>query len=377
MAEFFSKPMRFITFIREAAAAAKPAAKKPSTSSKGKSPAAQAKIDDKHVAITFGRFNPPHAGHGKLLDAVKAHGGDSGNYRIYPSRSQDHKKNPLSAQQKVDHMRKMFKGHKDAIQNNEAHRNIFDILRDLHDEGHEHVTMVVGDDRVKEFETLANKYNGLHYDFKSINIKSAGARATDSDDPIENLSASAMRKHAQGGDHDNFHIGTGGYKDSKKLMADVIAGMTPPPKAKKGKKGESVHESVWTYAPKLDFDAFRDYYMLNQIYKVGAIVEHDDTGMVGQIVHRGPNYIIMEDGLGGEHRAWLQHVTEMSDAEVQARAADTTKDQSNYSADDGSGNTWKAGTDRYREALQNMTPGQKPVKFSEFNATIRKTAETK
>tara|TARA_A100001388_G_C28738080_1_gene485300 strand:- start:307 stop:1437 length:1131 start_codon:yes stop_codon:yes gene_type:complete len=376
MAEFFQKPMRFITFIREAAEAAKKP-KKPSTSAKGRSSAADKKLEDKHVAITFGRFNPPHAGHGKLLDAVKAHGGDSGNYRIYPSRSQDHKKNPLSAQQKVDHMRKMFKGHKDAIQNNEAHRNIFDILRDLHDEGHEHVTMVVGDDRVKEFEKLANKYNGLHYDFKSINIKSAGARATDSDDPIENLSASQMRKHAQGGDHDNFHIGTGGYKDSKKLMADVIAGMTPPPKAKKGKKGESVHESVWTYAPKLDFDAFRDYYMLNQIYKVGAIVEHDDSGITGKVVHRGPNYIIMEDGLGGEHRAWLQHVTEMTDAETQAVAADTTKDQSNYSADDGSGNTWKAGTDRYREALQNMTPGQKPVKFSEFNASIRKTAETK
>ena len=346
--------MRFITFIREAAEAAKKP-KKPSTSAKGRSSAADKKLEDKHVAITFGRFNPPHAGHGKLLDAVKAHGGDSGNYRIYPSRSQDHKKNPLSAQQKVDHMRKMFKGHKDAIQNNEAHRNIFDILRDLHDEGHEHVTMVVGDDRVKEFEKLANKYNGMHYDFKSINIKSAGARATDSDDPIENLSASQMRKHAQGGDHDNFHIGTGGYKDSKKLMADVIQGMTPPPKAKKGKKGESVHESVWTYAPKLDFDAFRDYYMLNQIYKVGAIVEHDDSGVIGKIVHRGPNYIIMEDGLGGEHRAWLQHVTEMTDAETQAVAADTTKDQSNYSADDGSGNTWKAGTDRYREALQNMT----------------------
>ena len=368
--------MRFIQFIREATEAAKKP-KKPSTSAKGRSSAADKKIEDKHVAITFGRFNPPHAGHGKLLDAVKSHGGDSGNYRIYPSRSQDHKKNPLSAQQKVDHMRKMFKHHKDAIQNNEAHRNIFDILRDLHDEGHEHVTMVVGDDRVKEFEKLTNKYNGMHYDFKSINIKSAGARSTDSDDPIENLSASAMRKHAQGGDHDNFHIGTGGYKDSKKLMADVIAGMTPPAKAKKGKKGESVHESVWTYAPKLDFDAFRDYYMLNQIYKVGAIVEHDDSGVVGKIVHRGPNYIIMEDGLGGEHRAWLQHVTEMSDAEVQARAADTTKDQSNYSADDGSGNTWKAGTDRYREALQNMTPGQKPVKFSEFTASIRTTAETK
>jgi len=339
--------MRFRQFIIEAAQAAKKA-----TSKKNE-------VIDKHVAITFGRFNPPHAGHGKLLDAVKAHAGDSGNYRIYPSRSQDHKKNPLHPEQKIEHMRGMFKQHKDAIQNSEAHRNIFDILRDLHDEGHEHVTMVVGDDRVKEFEKLTQKYNGKHYDFKSINIKSAGARNDDSDDPIETLSASKMRAHAQGGDHDSFHAGTGGYKRSKELMQHVLDGMVPPKKAEKKpakKKEKAVAESVWDYAPKLDLESFRDYYMLEHIFKVGAIVEHDDSGMLGKIVHRGPNYIIMEDGLGGEHRAWLQHVTEVRDP----------NNQSNYSADDGSGNDWKVGTDTYRMAVQNMTPGQEIKKFSEF-----------
>ncbi len=374
--------MRFIEFIKEAAAAAKTATKKPATSSKGKtSTAADKKLEDKHVAFTFGRFNPPHAGHGKLLDAVKAHSGDSGNYRIYPSRSQDHKKNPLTAGQKVDHMRKMFKGHKDAIQNNEQHKNVFDILRDLHDEGHEHVTMVVGDDRVKEFEKLTNKYNGMHYDFKSINIKSAGARADDSDDPVENMSASKQRAHAQSGDHESFHAGSGGYKHSKQLMQDVLTGMTPPPKAKKGKKGESVHESVWEYAPILDFEAFRDHYMLDHIFKVGAIIEHDDSGIRGEVVHRGTNYIVFKDQYGGENRAWLQHITEISEGDgiqsAWAKAADTSKDQSNYSADDGSGNDWKVGTDLYRKALQDMTPGQATKKFSQFASEIRKTSETK
>lgn len=370
--------MRFIEFIREAAQAAKPAAKKPATSAKGKKPSSSSKgLEDKHVAITFGRFNPPHAGHGKLLDAVKAHGGDSGNYRIYPSRSQDHKKNPLSAHQKVDHMRKLFPHHKDAIQNNEAHRNIFDILRDLHDEGHEHVTMVVGDDRVKEFENLTKKYNGVHYDFKSINIKSAGARSDNSDDPIENLSASKMRAHASSGDHDSFHAGMPkgvSKKHSQKLLQDVLAGMTPPPPKAKGKKKkeESIHEqSLWEYAPKLDFDAFRNHYMLDHIFKVGALVEHDDTGLRGNVVHRGTNYVIFQMPDGNEHRAWLQHVTEVRDA------SDTSQDQSNYSADDGSGNTWKVGTDEYRMAVQNMTPGQEVKKFSQFNAEIRKTATTK
>lgn len=364
--------MRFIEFLKEAAATA---AKKPSTSSKGKSSAANKKLEDKHVAITFGRFNPPHAGHGKLLDAVKEAGGDSGNYRIYPSRSQDHQKNPLSATEKVGHMRKMFPQHKKAIQNNEAHRNIFDVLRDLNDEGHEHVTMVVGDDRVKEFENLANKYNGIHYNFKSINIKSAGARADDSEDPIENLSASKMRAHAQSGDHESFHAGMPkgvSKKQSAQLMQDVLTGMTPPPpKPKKGKKGESIHESVWQYAPKLDFDAFRNHYMLDHIFKVGALVEHDDTGLRGNVVHRGTNYVIFQMPDGSEHRAWLQHVTEVSQADRMMG------DQSNYSADDGSGNDWKVGTDTYRMAVQAMTPGQAVKKFSEFNAEIRKTAKTK
>ena len=356
--------MNFTQFLREA------------TKAKGKTAAekkAEAQEADNHVAITFGRFNPPHAGHGKLLDAVKAHGGDSGNYRIYPSRSQDHKKNPLGADQKVGHMRKLFPGHKDAIQNNEAHRNVFDILRDLNDEGKEHVTMVVGDDRVKEFEKITSKYNGVHYDFKTINIKSAGARDPNSEDPVEKLSASGQRKHASGDDYDNFHAGLPkgtSKKYGKTLMSDVKAGMVPPKKDTKKKK--NVKESVWEYAPKLDYDSFRDYYMLNQIFKVGALVEHDDTGLRGHVVHRGTNYIILKDDHDIEIRAWLKHVTEVTElSPEQERAADTSKDQSNYSADDGSGNTWKAGTDTYRIALQDMTPGQEVKKFSDFNAEIR------
>ena len=66
--------MRFRQFIIEAAAVAKKAA----SSAKPK----KNEVADKHVAITFGRFNPPHAGHGKLMDAVKSHAGDSGNLSL-------------------------------------------------------------------------------------------------------------------------------------------------------------------------------------------------------------------------------------------------------------------------------------------------------
>ena len=401
--------MRFRQFIIEAETP-----KKKSTSS-----AKKQEVQDKHVAFTFGRFNPPHAGHGKMMDAVKSYGGDSGNYRIYPSRTQDNKKNPLSAEQKIKHMRAMFKDHKDKIQNSEAHRNIFDIMKDLNDEGHEHVTMVVGDDRVKEFDKLTKKYNGVHYDFKSINVKSAGKRDPKSDDPLERLSASSLRKHATKGDHEAFHAGTGGYKNSKQMMADVQAGLTPKQKAEKaakkakaklstatGTKEKTVKET-WEYAPKLALEEFREHYIQGELFDTGTLIEHDNTGIRGHIVHRGTNHVIFKDEHGDEFKAWLGDITEIamktdkkvplgrksnpygkravlkmlikSVAERERSKAGVTKesaninrnDQSNYSADDGSGNDWKIGTDKYRQAVQAMTPGQATKKFSEFRKSVK------
>lgn len=396
--------MRFRQFIIEA----ETPKKKPTSSGK------KQEVQDKHVAFTFGRFNPPHAGHGKMMDAVKSYGGDTGNYRIYPSRTQDNKKNPLSADQKIKHMRAMFKDHKDKIQNSEAHRNIFDIMKDLNDEGHEHVTMVVGDDRVKEFDKLTKKYNGVHYDFKSINVKSAGKRDPKSEDPLERLSASALRKHATKGDHEAFHAGTGGYKNSKQMMADVQAGLTPKQKAEKaakkakaklstatGTKEKTVKET-WEYAPKLALEEFREHYIQGELFDTGTLIEHDNTGIRGHIVHRGTNHVIFKDEYGDEFKAWLGDITEIamktdkkvplgrksnpygkravlkmlikSVAERERSRAGVTKenkDQSNYSADDGSGNDWKIGTDKYRQAVQAMTPGQGVIKFSEFRKTVK------
>ena len=401
--------MRFRQFIIEA----ETPKKKPTSSAK------KQEVQDKHVAFTFGRFNPPHAGHGKMMDAVKSYGGDTGNYRIYPSRTQDNKKNPLSADQKIKHMRAMFKDHKDKIQNSEAHRNIFDIMKDLNDEGHEHVTMVVGDDRVKEFDKLTKKYNGVHYDFKSINVKSAGKRDPKSDDPLERLSASSLRKHATSGDHEAFHAGTGGYKNSKQMMADVQAGLTPKQKAEKaakkakaklstatGTKEKTVKET-WEYAPKLALEEFREHYIQGELFDTGTLIEHDNTGIRGHIVHRGTNHVIFKDEYGDEFKAWLGDITEIamktdkkvplgrksnpygkravlkmliksvaererSRAGVAKESTDPNrKDQSNYSADDGSGNDWKVGTDKYRQAVQSMTPGQGVIKFSEFRKTVK------
>ncbi len=63
------------------------------------------KEDRGEVTIVFGRFNPPTVGHQKLLDAAKKVAG-KGSMRIYPSRTQDKKKNPLDPDSKHDYMRR-------------------------------------------------------------------------------------------------------------------------------------------------------------------------------------------------------------------------------------------------------------------------------
>ena len=59
----------------------------------------------KEVVVTFGRFNPPTVGHGKLLKKVSdlAKGAD---YKIYASQSNDPKKNPLKYEDKIKFLKK-------------------------------------------------------------------------------------------------------------------------------------------------------------------------------------------------------------------------------------------------------------------------------
>ena len=83
------------------------------------------------LTIAFGRFNPPTTGHEKLLDTV-AKSSDDGDYIIVPSRSQDKKKNPLDADQKVAVMRQMFPNHSERIVNDAQNRTIFDVLKKAH-----------------------------------------------------------------------------------------------------------------------------------------------------------------------------------------------------------------------------------------------------
>ena len=298
------------------------------------------------VAITFGRFNPPTIGHEKLLDAVAKEGVDS--YRIYPSRTVDPKKNPLEPEIKVKFMNEMYPSHSDAIVNDSGMSNIFNVMVALQDEGYTGVTLVVGSDRVSEFKSLLEKYNGQAYEFEELNVVSAGDRDPDAEG-VEGMSASKMRAFAASGDLESFTEGVpgGNAAIAKRLMNEVRKGMGIA-------EEEQVAAEMWEIAPKLAQQDLREAYFQKDVFQIGQLVEHMDTGVRGTVKVRGANYVIYETAEGYVFKSWLQHIAEV------------TEKEKHHSADDGSGNDWKVGTDTYRKAVQEMTPGQSVKKFSDF-----------
>ena len=160
--------------------------------------------ETKEVTFVFGRFNPPTIGHEKLFNTLKKVS-RGGAYRIYASKSQDPKKNPLAFKDKVKFLRKMFPKHARNIMADPDVRTVLDIAVKLYDQGFTKVTMVAGSDRIKEFDVLLNKYNGVDsrhgfYQFEgAIRVISAGERDPDSEG-VSGMSASKLRALAAGGE---------------------------------------------------------------------------------------------------------------------------------------------------------------------------------
>jgi hypothetical protein len=166
---------------------------------------------EKHAVMSFGRFNPPTSGHERVVNKVKDIAGSvGGSHHIVLSHSQDSKKNPLSAAQKVKHAKRAFPNTNFTASSKEA-PTFFDHAEKLYKQGVTHLHMVGGSDRVEEYKRLLNKYNGTHegarFNFKSINVHSAGERDPDAEG-VTGMSASKMRTAAQEG---RFHD----IKDSK------------------------------------------------------------------------------------------------------------------------------------------------------------------
>ena len=184
------------------------------------------------AVFVFGRFNPPTIGHEKLINAVIAvNQREGGTALIYGSHSQDSRKNPLTHTQKFEYLGKMFPRIKKSLQSKATEKNVMEIAAELNGK-YDKLVMVAGSDRVDEFTSLLNSYNGIKskhgfYEFKEIEVKSAGERDPDADG-ASGMSASKMRKAATQGDFKAFQLGASDeltVKDKKNMMNDVRKGL--------------------------------------------------------------------------------------------------------------------------------------------------------
>ena len=186
----------------------------------------------KHVTFAFGRMNPPTTGHQKVVqkmhDVAKEKGGD---IKLVVSHSQDSAKNPLSAEQKLKHVKKFFPNTPTESASKEA-PTFMHHLSKLDAEGYKHLTMIAGSDRVDEYKKLISKYNGVkgahgQFNFDKAEVQSSGERDPDAEG-AEGMSASKMREHAKNGNFAEFKKGVPHHvpeRHAKEMYNDVRKGM--------------------------------------------------------------------------------------------------------------------------------------------------------
>ena len=303
------------------------------------------------AVFTFGRFNPPTIGHQKLLQAVqKVARQKSGKTFIFGSFSQDKKKNPLSHQQKMKYLKQMFPNEMRGNKPVSGLRTAIEVAVYLN--SYDNLVMVVGSDRVSEFQKLLDTYNGVEarhgmYSFKKIEVVSAGDRDPDAEG-VTGMSASKMRAAAAAGDMDSFQKGLPAGYDGTELFNDV-------------RKGMGIQREIKSFKPVSEMDNMewiREQYFQNMIYEIGEWVRDKKTGIVGEVVKRGTNYVTVVQEDFSLHKIWLEDLetTEKKKTKL-PEAVDFLKNRNlweKYRRE-----AYEFGSPEFSKYLKKLTPGEK------------------
>jgi len=249
-------------------------------------------LPSKKVVFAFGRFQPPTTGHELLVKAVKQVAGSSADHVIYASKTEDKKDNPLPVDRKVYFLKRMFPGtnFKTADQNV---RTFIEAAKELNNK-YKNIVMVAGSDRVTEYQGILEKYNGIEFQFDTIEVVSAGERDPDSD-LASGMSGTKMREAAKSGDFIKFKKGVPHNLtdlDSRRLMNDIRSAYGSDP----------IKEAF-----EFSRSTAREQYISGSIFNVGDKVQ-DETGTY-EIMDRGANYITVVNESGQLSKKWIDKVT--------------------------------------------------------------------
>ena len=252
-----------------------------------------AETADKEVFFAFGRFNPPTAGHEKLLEKMSLLA--KGNpYRVYVSHTEGTSSSPLPYAEKIKWMRKLFPKHARSIILDEAD-SLQAVCTRLHEQGFTKITMVTSTDRIVEQTTILENYNGQtlkenFYNFKTISVVSGA----DSDPDAE----VKMRTAASSNDLDAFSRGLPSlFRESEDLFNAVRNGL-----GLKATKNFRKHIQLETVSDR------REKYVAGELFEIGDEVVIKESQEVAKIVNCGSNYLVIETQQGQKLRKWLDAV---------------------------------------------------------------------
>jgi hypothetical protein len=271
--------------------------------------------EDEFLTVVFAKFNPPTKEHKKLFSTAQRVSA-GGEFRIYPSRTQDSKQNPLNPNRKISYLRKMFPEIAELIVNNPEMKTIFDVLVAANEDGYSNINIVVGSDRLSEMQSLSAKHNGTFYQFNEIKVIPTGN--FDSEKDSSGISSGMLRKAAADNNIREFKRGMPkGIKenDVKKLLNDVRKGM--------GLKQEVAENyNLWEIAPDLDYKNLRENYVKNKIFRIGDVVENMNTGLVGKVIRRGTNYLICVTEEDVMFKSWIKDLAEYTEVKMDSPMRD-------------------------------------------------------
>ena len=201
------------------------------------------------VALVWGRLNPPTIGHLSLIQTLSDVGAD--HHQLYLTHTQDKKKNPFSYEEKLMFVQEFFGRQFPQVEIVDTdQRTLVGALGELTGRFN-NVKLVAGSDRVNEFQTLLDKYNGIPdksgtipYSFDSIEVVSAGDRDPDADD-VSGMSASKLRAFAVEGNFEAFLDGVPTDNvDLAREMYDTIRSRLKVKEADEAPEPEAPEEEV-------------------------------------------------------------------------------------------------------------------------------------
>ena len=171
---------------------------------------------NKEITILFGRLSPPTKGHEIMVkfahNHAKKHKTD---LTLYPSQTQDKKKNPLDIKTKVKYLKKFFPFIPVVVRPKlKTPFMIIDHLLEV--QGYSKIYFIVGGDRKSEFTVIFKKY----FEGKVLVVNSGGR--------TKGISATDLRNAAQEDDFDTFKKGlpsSAKIIDAQQLFKKVQSGL--------------------------------------------------------------------------------------------------------------------------------------------------------